>query len=44
MTSKLKGNMCPNCKKTHENCADGKTCPKWQISLHVCVTFGTRKG
>lgn len=43
MTSKLRGNQCPACKKTHEQCADGKACSKWQTSLHVCVKFGTRR-
>jgi hypothetical protein len=39
---KVKGNCCPKCTKTHEECADGKTCEKWQISLSVCEVFGTR--
>ncbi|WPJ30660.1 hypothetical protein [Streptomyces phage Psst1] len=42
MAKQTKPNCCPNCNKTHEECSDGKTCPKWQISLHVCKIFGTR--
>lgn len=41
--TKLKGNQCTACKKTHEQCADDKSCPKSSVSLHVCVTFGTRR-
>ncbi len=39
---KLNGNQCENCKKTHENCADGRQCPKWRLSYDVCIVFGTR--
>jgi hypothetical protein len=42
MKVKLKGNQCPNCKKSHEVCADDKKCDKWQVSYEVCVVFGTR--
>ena len=38
---KLKGNQCTECEKTHEECAGDKTCPKWEISLHVCHSFNT---
>lgn len=42
MAKQTKPNCCPNCDKTHEQCADGKSCPKWEISLYVCKIFGTR--
>jgi hypothetical protein len=35
-------NCCQECNKTHEQCADGQTCKKWRVSLHVCEVFGTR--
>lgn len=42
MKSKLRGNQCTKCEKTHEECADGNSCPKADISLYVCMMFGTR--
>lgn len=42
MGTKLQGNQCSECKKTHEKCADGRKCPKWRLSYDVCVVFGTR--
>lgn len=42
MAPNTNGNICPECGKTHEQCADGKTCVKWRISLGVCEIFGTR--
>ncbi|QPX71432.1 hypothetical protein SscP1EGY_34 [Streptomyces phage SscP1EGY] len=43
MKIKHDGNKCRDCKKTHEKCADGRTCPKWRLSYDVCIVFGTRR-
>lgn len=39
------GKHCPECHKTHEECADGgtKLCSRSNISFDVCCTFGTRR-
>ena len=42
MAKKDKKNCCPECNDKQENCADKKECPKWEISLAVCIAFGTR--
>jgi hypothetical protein len=38
----LRNNQCDACEKTHEECADGNSCSKADISMHVCMMFGTR--
>ena len=39
MKTKLKGNQCAECKKTHEVCRSSG-CPKANISDYVCRIFG----
>jgi hypothetical protein len=42
MSGKLRGNQCPKCAKTQEECADKNVCPNSDVSLEVCRQFGTR--
>jgi hypothetical protein len=39
MATKLRGNQCHMCEKTHEVCRD-TNCSKAEISAHVCRVFG----
>jgi hypothetical protein len=39
MKTKLKGNQCAECKKTHEVCGSSD-CAKADISAYVCRIFG----
>lgn len=40
MKSKLRGNQCTKCEKTHEQCAMSN-CAKSDVSIYVCRMFGT---
>jgi hypothetical protein len=42
MEPKQDGSKCTECKQKHEDCAGLGTCPKADISQHVCDMFGIR--
>jgi hypothetical protein len=41
MKARLRGDQCPKCEKTHEECM-GSSCAKAGISEYVCRMFGVR--